>query len=112
MKNIKYFKYKNTYEYNCFLKDYGYKLSDVKGFSVSSIKQYHNNILKTYKVYFNDGEEIPFKVVYFNSLNEYHQSALGFSGNKLLEWYQNANIVWYKLKDIYGLHDKYVITTK
>lgn len=112
MKDIKYFKYKNTYEYNTFLKDYGYKIDDVVGFSFNDKEQYHNNILKTYNIYFKDGEYEYFKVVYFNNLNEYHQSRLGFNGNKLLNWCEDANVVWYKVKDIYGMRDEYVITTK
>ena len=112
MKNIKYFNYKNTYEYSIFLKAYGYTIKDVIGFSCDNKKQYHGNILKTYNVYFKDGEYEYFKVVYFKSLNEYHQSRLGFNGNRLLEWYQSASVVKYKVKDIYGMNDRYVITTK
>ena len=112
MKNIKYFNYINTKQFNIFLNEYGYTLENVKGFSFAWLKQYHGNILKQYNIYFNDGECEYFKVVYFKNLNEYHQSALGFNGNRLLNWYQDANVVWYKVKDIYGLDDKYVITTK
>ena len=112
MKNIKYFKYWYTYEFEKFLKEYGYTLNDVKGFSVGYKKQYRGNILKIYNVRFNDCEYEYFKVVYFKSLNEYHQAALGFNGNKLLNWYEDANIIKYKVKDIYGINDKYVITTK
>lgn len=112
MRNIKYFNYKNTYEYSVFLKDYGYRESDAIGFSVSSVKHYRGNILKTYNIYFKDGEYEYFKIVYFKSLNEYYQSKLGFNGNRLSEWCDDANIVKYKFKDIYGMHDRYVITTK
>ena len=112
MKNIKYFKYKNTYEYSVFLKEYGYKLDDVKGFSVSVIHRFNGNVYKSYIIYFKDDNLACFKVVYFKSLNELHKSNLGLNGNTLLEWYQDANIVWYKVKDIYGLNDRYVITTK
>ena len=97
MKSIKCFKYKNTKHFNVFLKDYGYKLEDVKGFTLSRKKQYHGNILKTYNIHFNDGEYEYFSVVYFKSLNEYHQSSLGVNGNKLLEWYEHANMRKYKL---------------
>ena len=110
MKNIKYFKYINTKQFSVFLKEYGYTLDDVKGFSFSDKKQYHNNILKTYNIYFKDGEYEYFKVVYFKSFNEYHQCGLGFNGEKLLEWYQDANIIKYKVKDIYGIKDEYVLT--
>ena len=112
MKNIKSFKYKNTYEYKKYLKEYGYTIDDVVGFSLVDKQQYGGNILKQYVIYFSDHDNVYFKVVYFKSLNEYHQSALGFNGNTLLNWYQDANVVWYKVKDIYGLDDKYVITTK
>ena len=84
MKNIKYFKYKNIYCFESFLKDYGYGIDDVKGFNVSDITRYHCNALKTYAIYFNDGEYEYFKVADFKSFNEYHQSRLGFNGNKLL----------------------------
>ena len=109
MKNIKYFKYKNTYEYNKFLKEYGYILDDVKGFSVSVIHHYRGNIFKSYIIYFKDDNLALFKVVCFKSLNECHQSRLGFNGNTLLEWYRDANIIKYKVKDVWGINDKYVI---
>ena len=85
MKSIKCFKHVNKRCFNLFLKEYGYKLDDVKGFSVAQKSQYHGNILKIYNIRFNDGEYEYFKVVYFKSFNEYHQSSLGFNGNKLLE---------------------------
>ena len=85
MKNIKYFKYVNTKHFNLFLSSYGYKLEDVKGFSVAEQKQYNGNILKIYFIHFNNGEFEYFKVVYFKSFNEYKQTFLGFNGNKLLE---------------------------
>ena len=96
MKSLKQFKYKNTLNFQKFLKAYNYILDDVKGFSVGYKKQYHGNILKIYNVHFIDGEYEYFKVVYFKSLNEYHQAALGFNGEKLLTWYQDANIKKYK----------------
>ena len=97
MKNIKYFKFVNTKHFNVFLKEYGYTLKDIKGFSFDSKKQYHNNILKVYSIHFNDGEYEYFKVVIFKSFNEYHQSRLGFNGNKLLDWYESANVKAYKV---------------
>ena len=96
MKNIKSFKYVNTDKFNVFLKDYGYSLDDVSGYSVGWTEQYHNNVLKVYNIHFKDGEKIYFKVVYFKDFNEYRQSALGFNGEKLLNWYQDANIRKYK----------------
>ena len=101
MKKIKYFKFWDSYEFEKFLKEYGYTIDDVKGFSVSSIKRYNGNIFKTYKVYVFDGESVYFSVVYFKSFNEINQSRLGFNGNKLLEWYQKAIIKHYKLGDEY-----------
>ena len=112
MRNIKYFNYKNTYEFQKCLKECGYTLDDIKGFSFNDKEQYHNNILKTYNIHFKDGESVYFKEVCFKSFNEYRQSALGFNGDKLLDWYQDSNIIKYKTKDIYGLDDRYVITTK
>lgn len=85
MKNIKYFKYVNKDKFNAFLSAYGYKLSDVKGFSFDGQKQYRGNILKIYIIHFNDGEYEYFKVVIFESFNEYYQSKYGFNGNKLLD---------------------------
>ena len=96
MKSLKQFKYKNTLDFQKFLKAYNYILDDVKGFSVAYKKQYRGNILKIYNVHFNDGEYEYFKVVYFKDFNEYHQSRLGFNGEKLLTWYQDANIKKYK----------------
>ena len=85
MKSIKYFKYKDTYEYSKFLKEYGYSSNDVVGFSISDKQQYHGNILKEYIIYLSDHDHIYFKVVWFKSFNEYRQSFLGFNGETLLE---------------------------
>ena len=101
MNNIKRFKYWYSYEFERCLKDYGYTLDDVKGFSVSSIKRYRGNILKTYIVYAYDGEPVYFSVAYFKSFNEYRQSALGFNGERLLQWYNKAAIKQYKLNSEY-----------
>ena len=101
MKNIKCFKYWYSYEFEIFLKDYGYTLDDVKGFSVSGVKRYHGNILKTYKIYVYDGESVYFSVVYFKSFNEYNQTWLGFNDDKLLKWYEISAIKLYKLNDEY-----------
>ena len=110
MKNIKYFKYINTKQFNDFLNDYGYTLNDVEGFSVLVLRRYNSNVLKTYAIYFNDGEYEYFNVVEFKSFNEYNQAGLGFSGQKLLSWYQDSNIRKYRIKDIYGMDDRCVIT--
>ena len=96
MKNIKCFKYVNKKSFNVFLKDYSYKLDDVVGFSLYDKQQYHGNILKTYIIYFNDHDHAYFKVVVFESFNEYRQSSLGFNGDKLLRWWEDANIRMYK----------------
>ena len=109
MKKIKYFKYKNTYEFEKFLREYGYRLEDVEGFSVVGKKHYHGNILKVYSVWFNDCSEEYFKEVSFKSLNESQQSRLGFNGDRLLRWYEDANVRWYKVKDPWGMKDWYVI---
>ena len=101
MKNIKCFKYINTYSFERFLSAYGYSLEDVKGFSFAGKKQYHGNILKIYNIHFNDGEYEYFKEVYFKDINEYKQSRLGFNGEKLLEWYDIANVVKYKYNSRY-----------
>ena len=92
MKNIKYFKYKNKEKFNMFLCAYGYKLDDVKGFSLEEQKQYRSNVLKVYSIHFNDGEYEYFKVVIFRSFNEYYQSKLGFNGNKLLRWFEDSDV--------------------
>ena len=82
MKNIKYFIYKNTLDFERFLDAYGYRLSDAVGFSVYDKQHYHGNILKTYIIYLSDNERIFFKVVYFKSLNELQQCKLGSKGDK------------------------------
>ena len=98
MKSIECFKYKDTYNFEKCLKDYGYTIDDVSGYSVSSIKRYHGNVLKTYIVYIFDGESVYFSVAYFKDFNEYHQARLGFSGDKLEDWFQKSYIREYKTK--------------
>ena len=109
MKSIKYFKYVNYDAFEKFVNEYGYTIDDVKGFSVSAIHHYHGNVFKSYIIYFNDDNLTLFKVVYFKSLNEYNQSRLGFNGNTLLDWCEDANVIEYKVKDIWGVKDEYVI---
>ena len=98
MKNIKFFKYKDEEKFNTFLSSYGYTIEEVKGFSFVEQKQYRGNILKEYFIHFNDGEEVYFKVAIFKSFNEYHQARLGFSGAKLEDWFQDADVREYKVK--------------
>ena len=99
MKSIKYFKYKDTLAFEKFLSAYGYRLENVKGFSVVGKKQYHGNILKIYFIHFNNGEFEYFKVVYFKNFNECNQSRLSFSCIKLSGWYSSANVIKYKTND-------------
>ena len=97
MKSIKYFKYKNEKRFIYFLEDNGgCNLDGVKGFILSGKKQDRGNVLKTYCIYFNDGEREYFKVAIFKNFNEYRQSGLGFNGNKLLGLYQDSDIAIYK----------------
>ena len=98
MKNIKYFQYKNTKAFEEFLSSYDYKLEDVKGFKLIDQKQYRGNVLKSYFICLKDGEELYFKAVDFASFNEYHQARLGFKGEKLLRWYEDADVRQYKEK--------------
>ena len=98
MKNIKFFKYLNTKAFEHLLNSYEYKLEDVKGFSFAGQKQYQYNVLKVYSICLNDGEEEYFKVVCFKDFNEYHQARLGFKGDKLLRWFEDADIRKYKTK--------------
>ena len=109
MKNIKYFMYKNTCAFEKFLSAYGYRLKDVKGFSVAGKKQYHGNILKLYFVHFNNGEKKYFKVVYFKDFNECYQARFSFKSIELSGWYSSANVIKWKTKDIWGTGGKYVI---
>ena len=101
MKSIKSFKYWYSSEFESRLKDYGYTIDDVKGYSVSDIRRYHGNILKTYIVYVYDGESVYISIVYFKSFNEYNKSRLGVNGNKLLMWYEISLIKHYKLGSEY-----------
>ena len=96
MKNIKLFKYKDTSEFIAFVDSYDYKLDDVVGFSFDEQKQLCGNVLKWYKIYFNDGEYEYFKVVIFESFHEYKQALLGFSCNKLISWFEDSDLREYK----------------
>ena len=109
MKNIKYFEYKNTFSFEKFLCTNHYWVHNIKGFKFGWKEQYRGNILKAYFIYFNDNEYKIFRVVYFKDLNECDKARLGLINNKLLMWYDDANIRKYKVKDIWGMDDKYVI---
>lgn len=100
MKNIKCFKYWYSFEFEIFLKDYGYKLDDVKGYNVSSVMCYRGNIFKTYVIYVYDGKSIYFSIAYFKSFDEYNKAWLGFE-DKLLQIYKKAAIKQYKLNGEY-----------
>ena len=60
MKDIKYFKYINTKQFNVFLKERGYSLNDVSGFKFSMKFQRNGNILKIYSIYFKYNEVFSF----------------------------------------------------
>ena len=92
MKNIKNFKFKDTSEFWAFLGVRGYKFKDIKGFSLAERKQCQGNILKIYNVRFNDGEYEYFKVISFKDSNEYRQALLGSNCNKLLSWFEDAEL--------------------
>ena len=106
MKSIKFFKYYNTCAFERFLNTHGYKIKDVKDFRVVSIKQRLGNVLKTYSILLKDGNEKYFKVVFFKDFDEYNQSSLGFKGDKLLRWCEDANVKKYKVKglNVYGMY--------
>ena len=101
MKKIKCFKYWYSFEFERCLKRYGYTIDDAKGFSIENIERYHGNVLKTYKVDIYDGESVYFSVAYFKSFDEYNKTWLGFNGNRLLDWYEFAEIKAYKLNGEY-----------
>ena len=92
MKNIKLFKYKSTNEFIVFVGSCGYKLEDVVGFSLDERKQHCGNTFKEYCIYFKDDECANFKVVTFKNFHDYQQAHLGFSGNKLFDWFEDADI--------------------
>lgn len=100
MKNIKNFKYWYSLEFEKLLKDYGYTIDDVKGYSFSSITCYDGNILRTYRVYFYDGDHIYFSVAYFKSFDEYNKAWQGCD-SILLAWYKISMIKLYKLSNEY-----------
>ena len=99
MKSIKLFKYKGTSAFENLLSSYDYKLEDVRGFKFIEKKQYQGNNLKLYFICLHDGEEIYFTVVDFKDFHEYHQVRLGFRGEKLLSWFEDASVRMYKRSD-------------
>ena len=99
MKSIKFFRYKDMCKFEEFLSAYEYKLEDVKGFKFIEQKQYSGNVLKLYFICLKDGEEICFTVADFKSFNEINQCRLGFKGDKLLGWYEDAAVRRYKTND-------------
>ena len=101
MKNIKCFKYINTYSFERFLSAYSYTISDVNGYSIGWKEQYNGNVLRVYIIYFNDGKYKRFSVLYLKDFNEHEQIRLGFKINKLLMWYDIANVVKYKYNNRY-----------
>ena len=105
MKKIKYFKYNGTNEYWRFI-----GMKNAVGFRVVSVEHYQGNILKVYSILFKGGSEKPFKVVDFKSIFECGHSRLGLKGDKLLEWYNSAQIRRYKYKDPWYGDEEYVIT--
>ena len=109
MKNIKYFQYKDTYEFEKFLREYRYCVENITGFKYGWKEQYRGNFLKVYLIHFNDGNYKLFRVVYFKDFDECNKSRLGIIKNKLLMWYDSSNVRWYKVKDPWGMKDWYVI---
>ena len=99
MKNIKNFKFKNKNAFKKFLSAYGYDLSDVAGYSMGWKEQFKGNVLKVYIIYFYKGEYKLFRIVYFKSFDECNETRLGFINNKLLSWYDSADIRKYKTND-------------
>ena len=91
MKNIKLFKFKDTSEFWAFLDAYGYKLEDIKGFSLAEQRQCCGNAYKIYNIRFQNGEYEYFKVISLKDSNEYRQALLGFGCNKLISWFEGAD---------------------
>ena len=101
MKNINYFKYKNTYTFEKFLHKYGYNMDDIYGYSIGWKEQYDGNVLRVYIIYFNEGKYKRFSVLFLKDFNEYEQSSSGSKINKTLMWYDDADIVKYKHNNRY-----------
>ena len=101
MKNIKYFKYTNTYSFERFLKKYGYSMDDVSGYSIGWKEQHDGNVLRAYIIYFNIGEYKIFRILFLKDFNEHEQISLGLKINKVLSWYDGSNIVKYKYNGRY-----------
>ena len=105
MKNIKCFKYINENNFNIFLNEYGYKLGDVKGFSVADKKQCRNNVLKTYAVHFNDGEYEYFKIAIFRNPIHNNTIKLQIQLNFLIYFFINFTLLVIHIKfDFYPFY--------
>lgn len=96
MKSIKSFKYAKYSAFEKFLKDCGYTINDVVGYSINDTQQYHGNVFKEYVIYFSDHDNVYFKAAVFKDFHEYHQSRLGFNGNRLFDWWEDADIKTHK----------------
>ena len=70
MKDIKSFKYKNTFSFEKFLCEHHYWVDDVSGYSIGWKEQYNGNVLRVYIIYFNNGKYKLFRVVFFKSFDE------------------------------------------
>ena len=101
MKDIKSFKYKNTYSFERFLSSCGYVFSDINGYSIGWKEQSNGNVLKVYIIYFNNGQYKRFSVLFLKNIDEYEQVSSGAKINKTLSWYEDANIVKYKYNERY-----------
>lgn len=101
MKNIKHFKYKNTNSFGRFLREYGFNLTDVNGYSIGWNEKYDGNVLKVYIIYFNDGKYGRFSILFLKNIDEYKQISAGIKINKTISWFDAANIAKYKYNDKY-----------
>ena len=97
MKNVKYFKYKDTYNFNLFLKEHNYVIDDVKGFHLSVKRQCRSVMLKVYSFHFKNGGFGCFSVVTFKDYNHLLKTSLGLNGSNTLYWYQKADIKEYQI---------------
>ncbi len=97
MKDIKYFKYKDTQHFNMFLKDCGYSLNDVSGFKISMKFQRNGNILKIYNIYVKYNEVFSFWVLNFKSFSEYWNSL--YESDNMFVWSKYSNLCTYKVNN-------------
>ena len=111
MKSIKCFEYKNMRTFELFLTKRKRWFKDITGFSLAKKEHYQGNILKEYFIHFKNGEKETFKVVYFKGFNEYMGSQWGHMGSKLLSWFEESDIKWWKTNDGYGGKDYYLLSS-